>query len=128
MSNKRIEAGLDQSLGRQIGTRQLDASFNAAVWKKIAAEEAAATVPRRSAPTASRWLMVSNGLGVAVSLVLMIYFVVRAMTGVDLAVEVSMPVVSTEMMQGIGWCLTALALGFGLAFTPIGRRVRNLLD
>jgi hypothetical protein len=128
MSNKRIEAGLDHSLGKQIGTRQLDAGFNAAVWKRIATEEAAATVPLRSAPTASRWLLVSNGFGIAVSLVLMIYFFVRAMTGVDLAVEVSLPVMSTELMQGIGWCLTALALGFGLAFTPIGRRVRNLLD
>jgi hypothetical protein len=135
MSRKDIEARLDRSLANQITVPRLDRSFDAGVWARIAAAEApvAATNPRVRAETsrASRWLAISNFVGIATTLGVALYFVLRTYGGVDLPVSsVNLPVPSlpeqtvTQIITVLGQLLGAAALVFGLSFTSIGRRMR----
>lgn len=122
-----LEARLDRSLRKQVAMPKLDAGFNAAVWQRIAAAEAPAKVrPAR----ASRWLLVSNVLGLGVSLALVLYFVIPAISGVDLQVSVPLPEVSAQttagITQGLVWGVTVVAVAFGFAFTRFGRRLLDL--
>jgi hypothetical protein len=124
-----IEAKLHRSLSRQVRAPQLDRRFDAGVWARVEAEE---RVPLRvSSPVAARasggrWLMVSNVIGIAVATVLVAIFGLRLFSGVN--VELSVPNFSIaqnqQLVETIAWAITAATLGFGLMFTPIGRRLR----
>jgi hypothetical protein len=137
-----IEARLDRSLANQVGVPRLGKPFNAAVWARIAAEEAMAMKPvavraPSRAVRASRWFAITNTVGVAVTLGIVAYFVLRAYSGVDasalnLGVEVPsvpMPAMSDAMVSQIigvlGQVLGIAALLFGLSLTSVGRRVRE---
>jgi hypothetical protein len=137
MSRKDIEARLDRSLGNQIKLPQLDRRFDAAVWAKIEAAEARATNPvAEAAPSraerASRWLAVTNTIGIAATLAVVLVFVLRTYGGIEPSVKldmnVSMPVISEDMVTRIvavlGQVLGFVALAFGLSFTAVGRRIR----
>jgi hypothetical protein len=122
-----IETRLDASLRRQVPVPRLDARFNAAVWQRIAAAQAPAVArPAR----ASRWLLASNLIGVGVSVVLIVYFVAREFTGVSVDVNLPLPEISAQanaaISEGLFWGITVLSVGFGFAFTRLGRRVRDI--
>jgi hypothetical protein len=121
-----IEAKLDRSLRRQLPVPRLDASFNAAVWQRIAAQQAPAVArPERG----SRWLLVSNALGIGVSVALVVYFAARGFAGVEVDANLALPVMpeqtTTVILQGLVWVITLVAVGFGFAFTRLGRRLRD---
>jgi hypothetical protein len=136
MSRKDIEARLDRSLANQIDVPALDRRFDAAVWARIAAEEAKATNPvaavaPSTAVRASRWLAISNVVGVVVTLGVALSFVLRSYGGIELpaiGVDLSAPVIPEDMVARIigvlGQVLGLAALAFGLSFTSLGRRVR----
>ncbi|HTU64763.1 MAG TPA: hypothetical protein VMF52_02330 [Steroidobacteraceae bacterium] len=134
---KDIEARLDRSLQNQVRVPRLDASFDAAVWARIEAEESRATNPAATATPsraqrASRWLAISNSIGIAVTLGVALYFLLRTFgvdaPAVNLDVNVPMPAISedtvTQIVTALGQVLGVVALVFGLSFTAIGRRVR----
>jgi len=119
-----VEAKLDRSLRGQVPVPRLDASFNAAVWQRIAAQQAPAVArPVRG----SRWLLISNLLGIGVSVALVVYFVARSFAGVEVDASLAIPAVSaqttTTMLHGLVWAITVAAVGFGFAFTRLGRRL-----
>src|SRR4051812_19595754 len=143
MSRKDIEARLDRSLANQIDVPRLDRRFDAAVWARIeaAGQKSKATNPVTAdvagfAPSragrASRWLAISNYVGIAVTLAVVLLFVLRTYGGyepsLNLDMNVSMPVVSEDMVTRItavlGQLLGVVALAFGLSFTSVGRRLR----
>jgi hypothetical protein len=136
MSTKDIEARLDRALANQIGVPELDRRFDTAVWARIEAEESLATNPVAAVATsaavrASRWLAITNTVGVAVTLGVALYFVVRTYGGIELPVasfDVATPAISEDTIAGItgvlGQVLGIAALVFGLSFTSLGRRVR----
>ena len=136
MSRKDIEARLDRSLANQIGVPRLDRRFDAAVWARIEAEEARATNPvvdvaPSRAERASRWLAISNVVGITVTLGVALYFVLRTFGGIELPgsdLNVTMPVIPEDLTARIvgvlGQVLGGVALLFGLSFTSVGRRVR----
>ena len=148
MNTKDIEARLDRSLANQIAAPRLDRRFDAAVWARIAAEKAKAanpvvvasgSVPSSTLPSRaerlSRWLAITNAIGITVTLGVALYFVLRTYGGLDLAVSdvnvsvpVSVPVIPDDMLARItgvlGQVLGFAALAFGLSFTSLGRRVR----
>jgi len=135
MSGKKlIEARLDRSLQNQIKVPTLGKAFDAAVWARIEAEEAKATnpgaVPSR-AERASRWLAISNVVGVSVTLAVALYFAMGSFAGIErpaVDLGVPMPVLPDEMVHRsvamLGQVLGLVALLFGLSFTSIGRRLR----
>jgi hypothetical protein len=130
-----VEARLERSLRNQIKAPRLDGRFNAAVWSRIGDESHAgrrldATSPRFPEAVGGRtprWLMLSNLIGVAVAILLMVLYVMRAMSGVELSADlgVTLPRLSAEqqlsMLMITGAVLSVAALGFGLRFTKIGR-------
>lgn len=130
------EARLDRSLRNQIGVPRLDGRFDAAVWARIAAAEAPALNPgvtSARASSASRWLAISNLVGVLVTLGVAAYYFLRNTGAIDLPVVpvdlgVSVPVVSdalvTQIVAVLGQVLGVAAVVFGLSFTSIGRRLR----
>jgi hypothetical protein len=135
-----IEARLDRSLEKQIRAPGLDARFDAAVWARIAASEAKATSPAVSAESsralrASRWLAITNSIGITVTLIIAANFVLRTFGGIEspvnlgVNVPVSMPVIPEAMVSQIlavlGQVLGFVALAFGLSLTPFGRRIRS---
>jgi len=136
MSRKDIEARLDRSLVNQIQVPRLDRRFDAAVWARIEAEEARVTNPVvELAPSyavrASRWIALTNIVGIATTLGVALYFLLRTYGGIELPVsEVGMPVpaIPDEMVARIigvlGQVLGVAALALGLSFTSLGRRVR----
>jgi hypothetical protein len=136
MSRKDTEARLDRSLANQINAPRLDRRFDAAVWARIAAEEAKATNPVvAGAPSrialASRWLAITNSVGVIVTLGVALYFVLRTYGGVEIQateVNVALPSIPDDMVAQVvgvlGQVLGIAALVFGLSFTSFGRRMR----
>lgn len=126
-----IEAALERSLRKQIATPRLDGRFNAAVWARIAAQEHKTRVAttRPAAPTPARWLLASNVVGIAVTVLLVAVFGIRLLGGVD--VSVAMPPLAAEqgasVAKLVAWGSTGVALVFGLMFTPLGRRLRSEL-
>lgn len=138
MSNKQVEFQLDRSLQKQLGVPRLDGRFNAAVWQRIAAQSApSAAVPRRRS-AGSRWLMLSNFVGVGISLGLVAYVLLRSATGVQVDVELpavpaalSLPELPGQtvamLVKGMGWVLTLISVGLAFAFTSSGKRVLNAI-
>ena len=135
---KHIEARLDRSLRNQLQAPRLDRSFDAAVWGRIAQQEANAGARAvKAAPTralrASRWISVINSVGITLTLGVALYFALGSLGGIEppplsVDLDVSMPVISEDTLQGVirvlGQVLGAAALVFGLSFTSFGRRVR----
>jgi len=134
---KDIEARLDRSLQNQLQAPRLDRRFDAAVWARIAREEATArgaveAVPSR-AVRASRWLTLVNTLGIAVTLGVALYFALGSFGGMgapplNVDLNVPMPTISDDTAERIvtvlGQALGAAALILGLSLTSFGRRVR----
>lgn len=136
--NGDIEARLDRSLASQLRVPKLDRRFDAGVWARIEAEQRAqqpAVAPTRApvatpANDAQRWLFASNVAGFIVAAILVAYFGMRMLGGVAAELPaVSVPSLSHEQTDAtiklISWGFTALALAFGLMFTPLGRRLRS---
>jgi len=140
MSRKDIEARLDRSLENQIAMPRLDRRFDAAVWARIEAAESKATNPvaaeTNAAPSraerASRWIAITNYVGIAATLVVVLFFVARNYGGfapsLTLDMNISTPVITDDMVTRItavlGQVLGFVALAFGLSFTSVGRRLR----
>jgi hypothetical protein len=136
---KAIEARLDRSLRGQVKAPRLDRGFDAAVWARIAKEEAKAAVPALKAePTravrASRWLTLINALGITMTLVVAFYFALGSFGGIEpqplnIDLNVPMPSLSEETVTRgvivVGQVLGLVAVLFGLSFTSLGRRLRN---
>ena len=130
-----IEARLDRSLRHQVQAPKLGKPFDAAVWARIDEAESLATNPGAAdrAPRASRWLAITNIVGVAATLAVALYFALGSFSGVEtpdvnLGIHLSMPAISDEVQSRIlgslGQALGVAALLFGLSFTSIGRRLR----
>jgi hypothetical protein len=135
---KGIEARLDRSLRKQVQVPRLDRSFDAAVWARI--EEAEAKSPDAVAEPAparavrpSRWLAISNSIGIAATLGVALYFALGSFGGMEpqalhIDLNVPMPTLSNDMVTRIvgvlGQALGVAALLFGLSFTSLGRRLR----
>jgi hypothetical protein len=133
-----IEARLDRALEKQIAVPRLDGRFDAAVWARIDSEQSRATNPVLSEASAhasrvSRWLSISNALGIAVAAALALYFGLQMFSGVEVNFSVDIPlpalpaVDETRVMTTGGYVIGLLAIAFGLAFTSLGRRVRSSL-
>lgn len=129
-----IEARLHRSLISQVRVPKLDGRFDAAIWARIEAEERAqqrAVAPVRApAAGAQRWLLASNVGGFVVAAILVLYFGTRMLGGVAIEMPaVPVPSLSPEQTETtiklVGWGITAVALAFGLMFTPLGRRLRS---
>jgi hypothetical protein len=123
-----IEARIDAALAAQVRAPRLDRQFDAAVWRRIEAEQLQSARPS-GAParerSAARWLRACNAAGVVVAVVLLAYFglqleggmAARALTGASWELPES-------WVAPASWTITACALAFGLRFTPLGRWVR----
>jgi len=138
-----IEARLDRSLGNQIKAPRLDQRFDAAVFARIAAEEAKATNPAVAAEPsravrASRWLAITNSIGITVTLGIAAYFALRTFGGIEAPVNLgvnvpfSMPVIpdgmAAQIVAVLGQVLGLAALALGVSLTPFGRRVRSVFS
>lgn len=137
---KEIEARLDRSLRNQVRAPKLDQHFDAGVWARIEAEKAntpaKATQASARAARASRWLLVSNALGIAATLSVALFFAFRAFGAIDppslgLGASLPMPELSEDTLNRtlavLGQVLGLVAILFGLSFTSPGRRLRASL-
>lgn len=127
-----IEARLERSLVNQVKAPQLGKKFDASVWARIEAESQTATNPvsiQPSAPRTANWLMISNAIGVSITVILVVVFGMQSFTDVSRSVptiEVSAATLD-QIYQVGGQAIAVVSLVFGLLFTPIGRRLRNEL-
>jgi hypothetical protein len=136
MTNKLdIETRLDRSLQNQVAAPRLDGRFDAAVWKRIAAEEQRARQPavgsRSAAASGSaRWMFITNVIGISVAALLMIFVGIKAFSGLNVSVGMPLPQVSPAAMKEVmalsAQGITLAALIFGLMFTPLGRRLKSI--
>lgn len=138
-SRKHIEARLDRSLRNQVQPPRLDRGFDAAVWARIAQEEAKATQPAvQAAPSravrASRWFALVNLLGIAATLGVAFYFALGSFGGIEpptlnVSLDVPLPSIADKtadrVIDVLGYVLGGAALAFGLSFTALGRRLRS---
>lgn len=124
-----IEARLERSLVNQVKAPQLGKKFDASVWARIEAESQTATNPVSESPRASRsanWLLISNAIGVSITVILVVVFGMPSFTGVSESVptiEVS-AATRAQIYEYAGFVITIASLGFGLMFTSLGRRLR----
>ena len=131
--NLQIESRLERSMRKQVSAPKLDGRFDASVWSRIAAEEQKARVPVVQSGHSPRWLMACNFLGIAVTVVLVAVFASRAVSGVDVALDMdmSLPSFSAEqqalLIKKMGFIVSALAVLFGFMFTRYGRRLISTL-
>jgi hypothetical protein len=134
MKKHEIEARLHRSLANQVRAPKLERRFDAGVWARIEAEERAqrpvATQVSAPAGEAQRWLFASNVGGFVVAAILIVYFGLRMLGGVAVAMPaMPMPSLSPEQtdatMKLVAWGFTVAALAFGVMFTPLGRRLRS---
>ena len=126
--NIEIEARLERSLRSQVRAPKLDGRFDATVWARIESASATAAVPvARPRSGASRWLFLSNVIGIVIAIVLVGFFGVQSLTGVE--VNMALPNVSPGLVErvvtAIIWPVTLIALAFGMMFTSFGRRLRS---
>jgi hypothetical protein len=132
-----IEARLERSLRRQVAAPKLDGRFDAAVWSRIAEQDRAGASRRTSAPAANRdlprWLLACNAIGIAVTVVLVVWFGAGQISDVDLTRDLGLelPRVTQDQQQSMlvlaSRVVTAAAVLFGLMFTRIGRRLLSAL-
>ena len=122
-----VEAVLERSLRKQVNVRQLDSSFDAAVWARIEAEEskASAPVPVHAASNTARWMFIVNAVGIASVVVVLCVFLFQWLAGVQ--VDAAMPDISALMSErdASKWStgIAGAALLFGFLYTPWGRRL-----
>ncbi len=122
-----IEARLDRSLEHQLEAAPLDRRFNAAVWDRIAEQESRAR-GTSSKSRSARWLLVSNALGFASSALLVIYFGIKVFGAMSFDVELPrLSSASSEIEWLLRWLPAVAALLIGIAFSPLGRRLRSEL-
>jgi hypothetical protein len=127
-----IEAGLERSLRKQVTVPRLGRKFDAGVWARIDAEEARRAAPAmqlsgNSTPATARWLYVINILGLASVTIFLCVFGWQMLSGLDISEslpEISVATRERILMSG-STVIAALAVAFGLMFTPWGRRVRD---
>jgi negative regulator of sigma E activity len=124
-----IEARLHRSLTNQVRAPKLERRFDAGVWARIEAEEHAPAPVSQHVVRNSKvalWLMASDVVGLAVAGMLALFFGLRMFNGIDFNVALpDLPAAQNQQIAGIvAWAITAAALGFGVMFTPIGRRLR----
>jgi hypothetical protein len=122
-----IETNLDRSLANQVKAPRLDRSFDAAVWARIEAAGQRATNPvLRKSRSSANWLFISNFVGLGVAVLLVIIFGLQSFANVSLSVP--MPEISADASAQVfkiaSQAIGAVALVFGLLFTPLGRRLR----
>jgi len=127
MNKSQIEARLERSLRNQVRAPKLDRRFDAAVWAQIESAKASAAAPAMPAkPDASRWLFAINLVGALVAAALVVMYGAQAFSGAE--VNVALPQVSQGFVEravmAMVWPVTILALGFGMMFTAVGRRLR----
>ena len=125
-----IEARLERSLRSQVRVPKLDRRFDAAVWARIEQEKAKAVAPLPAAKSAaSRWLLASNLAGALVATVLVCFFWAQMLLSGDVSVPIpQVPQGLVERMVGaMIWPVTIIAIGSGLMFTSLGRRLREEL-
>ena len=127
MNKSEIEARLERSLRNQVRAPKLDGRFDAAVWAQIESAKASAAAPVMPAKSAaSRWLFAINVVGALVAVALVIMFGSQAFTGAE--VSVALPQVSHGFVEravlAMVWPVTIIALGYGMTFTSLGRRLR----
>lgn len=140
-----VEVRLERSLRHQVAVPSLGKKFDAGVWARIEAEQARAANPLAALEPsreerATRWLAISNSIGIAVTLIVVAVFTWRAFGGVDTAatLEAAVPTLPTfpgmtkdavgPWIVGFGQMLGIAALAFGLSFTSLGRRIRASLS
>jgi hypothetical protein len=129
--NLEIEAVLERSLRKQVSVRQLDESFDAAVWARIEAEESKAAAPRAVRPAApsgaGRWLSIVNALGIVSVAVVLCVYGFQWLGGLRL--EGSLPDFSPVISErnAVQWStgIAGAALLFAFLYTPWGRRLRD---
>lgn len=116
-----IQARLERSLRSQITAPRLDSRFDAAVWARITAER-----PRAAPRRAPRWLFWANVMAIIATVVLVLVSGLRSLAGIDVNAGLAgdQAAALTEIAV---WLITAAAIGFGLLFTPRGRRLRSQL-
>jgi hypothetical protein len=130
-SNPELEAILERSLRRQVNVRQLDKSFDAAVWARIEAEESksAAQAPMHPAAAAKigRWLFILNAVGIASVCVFLCVFLFQWLAGVQVDATFAAPSfqVSDQTMTAWATGFAGAALLAGFFYTPWGGRVRD---
>jgi len=126
---QQIEARLERSLASQLRAPRLDGRFDAGVWARIEAEQQASMRVAAKPNSAAAWLRASNTAGMIVAGILVVYFGLRLLSGVE--VEVPTPQVAVRLVEVserfFGWGITIAALAFGLMLTPMGRRLRSML-
>jgi|SRR5688500_4320233 hypothetical protein len=123
-----IETNLDRSLANQVKAPRLDRSFDAAVWARIEAAGQRATNPvlKRKSRSSANWLFISNFVGLGVAVLLVMIFGLQSFASVSLSVpmpEIS-AAASAQVFKIASQAIGAVALVFGLLFTPLGRRLR----
>jgi len=120
-----VEARLERSLRNQVRVPKLDGRFDAAVWSRIEAAKVQAVAPA-ARNAGSRWMFATNVIGGLVTVALVIFFGAQAFIGSGVPVPV--PEVSTGLVERavtlLMWPMTILALGTGIMFTLLGRRLR----
>lgn len=137
MSRKDIEARLDRSLANQIAVPRLGDRFDAGVWARIEGAGASATNPgtdvlHSQLSTASRWLSISNAIGILAAIIVAVYFGLRAFGALDVSgvtmPDVPVPVIPeaalTQVAMLLGHVLGGGALLYGLSLTSVGHRIR----
>jgi len=130
-SNPEIESILERSLRKQVKARQLDQSFDAAVWARIEAEESKLAMPAPGRPVPAskvgRWLFVLNAVGVASVCVFLCVLLFQWLAGVQ--VDATLPVTSFQVsdQMATAWAtgIAGAALLAGLFYTPWGSRLRD---
>jgi len=129
MNKHEIEARLERSLRSQVRVPKLDGRFDAGVWARIESAKASAAAPAMPPKSAaSKWLLTSNAIGAVITIALVVYFGGHAFTGVEVNAALPVPDVSPGFVEravmAMVWPVTVLALGVGLMFTSLGRRLR----
>jgi hypothetical protein len=128
--DREIETRLHRSLIAQVRVPQLDRRFDTGVWARIEAEESAqksAVQPALPGSRATRWLIASNVIGLAVAALLVVFFGLRMISGADLDVSLSeVTAAHSRQLTGIiTWTVSGASLVFGVMFTPLGRWLRS---
>ncbi|HEY6125361.1 MAG TPA: hypothetical protein VIV63_11980 [Steroidobacteraceae bacterium] len=125
-----IEAALERSLRRQVSVPRLDRRFDAGVWARIEAAEVRNSAPmirEADAPATARWLYAINVAGLASVAIFLAAMGWQMLPGLNIGE--SLPAISAAMSERVlmsaSTIIAAVAVAFGLMFTPWGRRLRD---
>jgi hypothetical protein len=131
-NKSQIEATLERSLRGQVVVPRLGRKFDAAVWARIEAEEGRSASPAMQVgesptPVVARWLNVINIVGLGSVAIFLCVMGWQTLSGMD--ISESLPEISAATRDRIlvsgSTIIAAVAVAFGLMFTPLGRRVRD---